>query len=1515
MAARYWVGGSGTWNTTSTTNWSATSGGASGASVPTAADSVIFDQATSYAVTMTGALTCLDFTVSAGTVSFATGTTPTLAISGSISLAAGTTTWNSTGTITFNATTTGKTISTNNTNIDASVTFNGTGGGWTLQNNFTAGITRTVTLTAGTLDLQSYTLTCGLFSGSGSTARTIAFGTGNITVNGTGNVWNTGTVTSLTITGTPVVNVSNNTATAAAVLSGALAEASAISFNITTGTYTLTIFGTSGYTYKNIDFTGFAGTIGTPSTVTIYGNLKLSTGMSLTASASIVTFGATSGTKTITSNGKTMDFPVTFNGIGGTWQLQDAMTVGSTRVTTLTNGTLDLNSLSLNTGTFISSNSNARTIAFGTGSIVCNANSSASLDITTATNLSITGTPQFSLTNTTSNGAVLGSTAGYFTEANSLSVSIGSPSGSAGVYIGSGSVATTLTGVFKNIDLTGFTGTLANSVRTIYGNLTVSTGTTATAGTSITTFGATSGTKTITSNGKTLDFPVTFNGIGGTWQLQDAMTVGATRNTTLTNGTIDLNNQTLTTGLFVSNVATTRSIAFGTGQIYVNGNSSTCLDLSSGTGFTMTGTPQFSLTNVTSNGALVGSSAVGYFTEANSISAIVGSSTGAAGIYVNASSAATSLVGYFKDITLTGLTGSLANSQRTLYGNLTIASGMTLTAGTATTTFAATSGTKTITSNGKTIDFPLTFNGVGGTWQLQDAMTVGSTRTVTLTSGTLNLNNLGLTTGLFSSSASTARTIAFGTGNITVNGTGTVWNTATPTSLTVTGTPLVNVSNGTATATTVSTGAMTEANSISFNFTTGTYALSFLNSGSYSARNVDFTGFSGTWSATSTGFIYGNLTISSGMTLTASTSAMTFGATSGTKTITTNGKTLDFPVTFNGIGGTWQILGNTTLGSTRALTLTNGTLDLNNFKISSATFSSSGSTARTVAFGTSGQLELVGNAATIVDLSTGTNFSTTGTVYINSTYTGATGTRTINTSLTEAQISGFNVNVGGTSGIVLSSSATDTVALTGSFNQIDLTGFNGTLSNTARTIYGNVVIPASGGTLTAGTNITSLSGSTSLGTRTITTNGRTIDFPISFTGAGTWQLSGAVTVGSTRTVTLGAGTLDLQSYTLTSGAFSSSNSTTRSIAFGTGNITVIGTGTIWDTLTSTNLTTTGTQVANISNNTSTSATVQSGTLNEANAISFNFTTGTYILNFFKITGTTTTARNVDFTGFSGTLAAMTGSFSTGGKIYGNITFSSGMNISSGNGIDLVATSGNQMITTNGKTIPFAFTFNCPNTTINFGDAFNSSSGITHTSGAIDSNYPITIGGTYYITSSANTSLKMNGNTFYLPQAFIPGDTSIIGMTLFSFTALSSMFQTWSDGDLSNLTLNVGVSGGYLEINTGSITLNDITNTQHPATIYFSSYSTTTVNNFTFSGIAGSLANINLTSTSAQFPILSKSSGIVACDYLNIRKSTATGGATWYAGSHSVNSGNNSGWIFTDPPPPIVNTGNFFFIIS
>lgn len=55
----YWVGGTGTWDGTSTTHWATTSGGAGGAGVPAAGDSVTFDANSGTAATVTVAATAV----------------------------------------------------------------------------------------------------------------------------------------------------------------------------------------------------------------------------------------------------------------------------------------------------------------------------------------------------------------------------------------------------------------------------------------------------------------------------------------------------------------------------------------------------------------------------------------------------------------------------------------------------------------------------------------------------------------------------------------------------------------------------------------------------------------------------------------------------------------------------------------------------------------------------------------------------------------------------------------------------------------------------------------------------------------------------------------------------------------------------------------------------------------------------------------------------------------------------------------------------------------------------------------------------------------------------------------------------------------------------------------------------------------------------------------------------------------------------------------------------------------
>lgn len=73
-ASRFWVGGSGTWDSTTTTHWAATTGGASGASAPVAGDAITFD-ANSGTPTVTvdssiAGIAFLSLTIGSATVDF-----------------------------------------------------------------------------------------------------------------------------------------------------------------------------------------------------------------------------------------------------------------------------------------------------------------------------------------------------------------------------------------------------------------------------------------------------------------------------------------------------------------------------------------------------------------------------------------------------------------------------------------------------------------------------------------------------------------------------------------------------------------------------------------------------------------------------------------------------------------------------------------------------------------------------------------------------------------------------------------------------------------------------------------------------------------------------------------------------------------------------------------------------------------------------------------------------------------------------------------------------------------------------------------------------------------------------------------------------------------------------------------------------------------------------------------------------------------------------------------------------
>ena len=1210
MADRYWVGGSGTWNTTSTTNWSTSSGGASGASAPTASDNVFFDSNSNvgtgaFTVTVSAAV-CNDFnapgasTALDGAMTLAMGSS-TLTVSGSwTNQATNFAVTNTAGTLTFNATTTGKTITTNGVTIGVNTTLNGVGGAWTLGSALNIS-TFTLTLTNGTFDTSAsnYAVTAGAFSSNNSNTRTINLNGSTITLSTASFVWNMQSGTNATL----------NAGTSTIVL-----------------TSTIPIFAGAGKTYYNVQFTA----TNASSLFQVIGNNTYN-------NFTVATAGATGLSRLIFTASQTINGTLTVNGSNGNIRLfVNSQTIGTTVTLTCAAiaATTDVDFRDI-------------TIAGAAGTLSgtrlgdCGGNSNITFVAGTNKYWNLAAGGNWNATAwATSSGGGVADTNFPLAQDTVIIENTGLTAGNTITINNQWNIGTLDSSTRTNAM------TLASSTNTptFYGNFTYGSGVTPT-GTGAYTFSNRS-TKTLDSGGKTFTQPVTIYAPSGGIQLvTNNLTLGTTLTTTLTSGTLDLNNLTLTTGLFDSSNSNTRTIAFGTGNISCSGTGAVWYIFTS-TNLTTTGTQ---VVNVTSAGSTAITTTPGALSEANSISFNFTGGTYALTFLASSNHTA-------RNVNFTGYAGTWQTTgPATIYGNLTLSTGMSLTASGSAMTFGATSGTQQITTNGKTLDFSVTFNGVGGTFKLQDAMTVGSTRTTTLTNGTLDLNNLTLTTGLFSSSNSNTRTIAFGTGNITCSGTGTVWTTSTATNLTTTGTQVVNVTSVGSTAITVNYGAMNETNAISFNFTGGTYALTLFNNVTY-ARNIDFTGYAGTVGAVGISCrIYGNLTLSTGMTLTASSNALSFEATSGTQQITSNGKTMDFPITFNGVGGTFRLQDAMTVGSTRLTTLTNGTLDLNNLTLTTGVFASSNSNARTIAFGTLGKITLSGNNTTVWTTSTTTNFSSTGTFLVVSNYAGATGTRGFVLGALAVDFKAGSAS----GGISFGTAGTDTVGVSGTaIKDLDTSSFTGTFANGTRSLTGNLTI-GSGTTVASGTSVTTFAGTT--GTQQITSNGKTLDFPITFDGVGgTFRLQDAMTLGSTRTMTLTNGTLNLNGNTCTVGTAFTTATGTKNLTFNGGTLVCpTASTTAFNNAQPTNFTTTaGTGTGTISMTAATAKTFVGGgstyncTLNQGGAGALTITGSN---TFDNITNTVQPA-SVLFT--AGTTSTFLSGFSLSGTAGNLITIGS-----------------------------------------------------------------------------------------------------------------------------------------------------------------------------------------------------------------------------------------------------------------
>jgi hypothetical protein len=588
-----------------------------------------------------------------------------------------------------------------------------------------------------------------------------------------------------------------------------------------------------------------------------------------------------------------------------------------------------------------------------------------------------------------------------------------------------------------------------------------------------------------------------------------------------------------------------------------------------------------------------------------------------------------------------------------------------------------------------------------------------------------------------------------------------------------------------------------------------------------------------------------------------------------------------------------------------------GTLALSSYSLTvSGTFATgtSGTDLKVLNFGT-GSITLNGSGTyTALNLdATGYGTATTlsGTsrqIYVTTPGSGATKTLTVDFASATKALDFETISVGSGGTVAFGNSSTGVRNLT-------IAGGTYTLNkNNALTIYGDLNV---NGNITGyGGSSTTFSGTS--GTQIVNTNGFTFGRSaetITFNSTGaSFQLNGN-SVFASATVHAG-GTLNLNNFRLTVLSFNGSNSAVRTINFQTsGAIRLTGSGTVWNTSTNTNLTVSGTNRF-VEPNLNAAQTVSFGTPTEANTfdVSVPSTASNFTLTF--IAGNN--VRSVTFANVAYTVANITL------NIYGDLsilgttpTFTSGSNIWT-----FAATSGSKTITTNGELIEFPFTINSPGATYSLGSALSTTQTLTLTAGTFNANNYNVSANTFSSSNSNVRSLTMgNGNW-----------------------TLASSTSTWNVATGTNMTLTRGTgeiimpatgggsfAGGgqtYPKIRfrgVGTYTFSG-TNTRFadlirdPAvvtsfTLSFTSAETFLFDDFTIKGVSA-VVQLNITANSTTQHILSKSSGIVNSDFLNITRSNATGGAGWYAGANSTNGGNNTGWIFTAAPS---NSGNMFML--